>query len=69
MKKVDGCKNNLGKSFTAKVGEDIPCRYSMSLMYTFDGTENKHDFYRGENCMETFCESLRENATKINNFN
>ena len=27
--------------------------------------ENKHDVYRGEDCMKRFCESLREHPMKI----
>ena len=26
---------------------------------TFDGIENKHNVYRGDDCMKMFCESLR----------
>ena len=29
------------------MGERIPCGYSVSIIWTFDGTENKHDVYRG----------------------
>ena len=32
----------LKKSFTTEVGEHIPCGYSMSTIWTFDGIENKH---------------------------
>ena len=42
--------------------------YSMSTIWTFDGIENKHDVYRGDNGMNNFCESLREHAMKIINF-
>ena len=41
---------------------------SMSTIWTFDGIENKHDVYRGDNDMNNFCESLREHAMKIINF-
>ena len=27
--------------------------------------ENKHDVYRGKDCMKTFCEFLREYVMKI----
>ena len=40
-------------------------------MYTissFKSIENKHDVYRGKDCMKNFCESLREHALKIINF-
>ena len=30
----------------------------MSTIWTFDGTENKYNVYRGKDCMEKFCESL-----------
>ena len=68
IKKVDGCKNNPEKSSTIKVGEHFPCRHSMSAIWTFNGKENNHNVYRGKNCMKNFCESLREHAMKIINF-
>ena len=43
IKRIDVCKNNFGKSSTKKVGEHIPCGYSMSTIWKFDGIENKHD--------------------------
>ena len=30
--------------------------------------ENKHDVYRGKDCIKKFCESLREYAMKMINF-
>ena len=30
--------------------------------------ENKHDVYRGKDCMKKFCESLKEHAMKIIKF-
>ena len=35
---------------------------------SFKSRENKHNVYRGKDCMKTFCESLREHAMKIINF-
>ena len=40
----------------------------MFTIYSFRSIENKHDVYRGKDCMKTFGESLRENAIKITNF-
>ena len=40
----------------------------MSTIWTFDCIENKHDVYRGEDCMKKFCESSREHAVKMINF-
>ena len=36
IKKIDGCANNPGNFSTAKIGEHIPCGYSMSAIWGFD---------------------------------
>ena len=68
IKKPEGCKNNPENPFTTKVGVHIPCGYSLSTIRTFDGIINKHDLHRNENGIKTFCESLREHAIKIINY-
>ena len=40
----------------------------MTTISLFKSMENKHDIYRGKDCMKVFCESLREHAMKIINF-
>ena len=40
----------------------------MSTTFSFRNIENKHDVYRGTDCMKNFCEFLREHAMKIINF-
>ena len=40
----------------------------MSPKWTSDGIRNKHDVNRGEDCMRKVCESLRDHAMKMNNF-
>ena len=40
-KKIDGCENNPENSSTTKIGEHIPCRYSMSTIWGFDQICNK----------------------------
>ena len=37
--------------------EHIPSGFSMSAVSSFKSIENKHDGYRGKNCMKKFCES------------
>ena len=39
----------------------------MSTILIFDCIENKHDVYRGEDCMKTFFESLTKDKLKIIN--
>ena len=36
-------------------------------MSTFKGIENKHDVYKGKDCIKKICESLREHAMEIIN--
>ena len=36
----------------------------MSTIFSFKSIENKHDAYRGKDCMKKFYESLREYAMK-----
>ena len=39
----------------------------MSTISSFRSIENKHDVYKGKDCMKTFCESLREYTMKTMN--
>ena len=39
----------------------------MSIISSFKSLENKHDVYRGKDCIKKFCESLREHAVEIIN--
>ena len=68
IKKVKRCANNPENSSTTKIGEHIPCEYSMSTIWAFDHIENKHTLYRGNDCMKKFYESLREHAKNIIDF-
>ena len=68
IEKIDGCKNNPGKSSTTKVGKHISSGFSMSTIFSFRSIENKHDVYKGKDCIKKCCEYLRECAMKIINF-
>ena len=68
IRKLDGCANNLEKSSTTKIGEHIPCGYSMSTIWRFDHIEDKHTLYLGKHCMKKFSTSLREPAKNIIDF-
>ena len=60
-------KRILKTSSRTKVGEYIPSGFSMSTISSFKTKENKHDVYRGKDCMKTFCEFLREHTMEIIN--
>ena len=49
-------------SLIKKVGKHIPSSFSVSTVSSFKNIENKHDVYRGKDCMKKFCEFLREHA-------
>ena len=68
MQKIDGYKNNPENSSTTNVSKHIPSDFSMSTISSFRSIENKHDVYRGKDCMKKFCEFLRKYAVKIINF-
>ena len=55
---IDGGKNNSENSSTTKVGENIPSDFPMSTISPFKNIENKHDVYRGKDCLKKFCKSL-----------
>ena len=40
----------------------------MPTIWGFDHIENKHTLYRGKDCMKKFCDSLREHASNIIDF-
>ena len=53
---------------TTKVRENVPSGFSISKISSFRSIENKHDGYRGNDCMKKFCEFSRERSIKIINF-
>ena len=55
---MNGSKNSHEKSSTVKIYEHIPSGFPMSTILLFKDIENKHDVYRGKNCMKKFYECL-----------
>ena len=68
IEKIDGCKNNPKNSSITKVSEHNPSGLSILTIWSFRSIENKHNVYRGTDCMKTFCKYLRQHAMKIINF-
>ena len=62
------CHKNSEKSSSTKLNKHTPSGYSLFTQYSFYLTKNRLDCYRGRDCMESFCEDLKEHATKIINF-
>ena len=41
IRKIDGCANNPENSSTTKIGQHIPCRYSMLTIWAFDNIKKQ----------------------------
>ena len=66
--KEQSCQNNPNESYTERKAKHEPSGYSLNLVSSFDSKENKHNVYRGRDCIKRFCSDLKELATKIINY-
>ena len=49
--------NNLEKSYTEKKAKYEPSSWAIFRKFSFDEKENKHDYYRGKDCIENCVKS------------
>ena len=68
LKKISTCYNNLDLSSATKINQHIPSGYSIYNSCSFDKSNNKLIYYRGEDCMRRFCKDLKDHAIKIIDF-
>ena len=68
LKKIDTCQNNPDLSSTTKKNQHIPSGYSIYTSCSFDKSNTKLSYYRGEDCMKRFCKDIKYHATKIIDF-
>ena len=68
LEKISTCYNNPEESSTTEIDKHTPSGYSLFTHCSFDKTKNKLYYYRGEDCMKKFCLKLREQVTKIINY-
>ena len=68
LKKISTCYNNPDLSSTTKINQHIPSGYSLYTSCSFDKSNNKLSYYRGEDCMRRFCKDLKDHAIKIIDF-
>ena len=54
-------------SYTTKVSQHIPQGFSLSTISSNNSIGNKHDVYRGNNCIKIFCEFFRGHIMEIIN--
>ena len=64
--KKQSCQNNPNESYTERKAMHEPSDYASD--YAFDSRENKHNVYRGKDCIKKFFKDLKEIGTKIINY-
>ena len=68
LRKTNTCSNNLDKSYTGKKAMHKPSGYSLVTCCSLDKSKNERKYYRGIDCMKMFCKDLKDQATKIINY-
>ena len=68
LEKMGTCYNNPEESSTTKINKYMPSGYSIFTHCSFNKSKSKLNYYRREDCMTKFCKDLREQATKIINY-
>ena len=68
LEKMSTYHNNPKKSSTTKINKHTPSGYSLFRHCSFDTTKNRLNYYRDKNCMKNFCLDLREQVTKMINY-
>ena len=63
--KQQSCQSNPNESYTERKAMHEPSGYALDLICSFDSKLNKHNFYRGKDCVKTFCSNLKEFGTEI----
>ena len=66
--KTNTCNNNPNKSYTTAKALHKPSGYSLLTSCSLDKSKNKPTYYRGKDCMERFCDDLKEHVTRITNY-
>ena len=68
LEKMSTCERNPIESYTSKIIKHTPSGYSVFTSCSFDESKNKLNYHRGKDCMKKFCKDLRNQATKIINY-
>ena len=62
---IQGPSQDPEESYTKKVDQHIPSGYCVYSKFTYEKAENLLKLYRGKNCIEKFCDYLREEANRL----
>ena len=59
LENISSCNNDPEKSSTTKINKHTPSGYLLFTHYSFDNTKNMLSYYKGEDCMEKLCKTLK----------
>ena len=68
LEKIDTCQNNPENSSTTKKNKHTASGHSLLTHSSLDARRNKHNYYRGKDCMKNFCKDFKKQTTKITNY-
>ena len=68
LEKMSTCINNPNESSTTKINKHTPSGYSIFTHCSFDKSKNTLNYYRCKYCMKKFSKDLREQVSKIINY-
>ena len=68
LPKTSSCQNNPEEFYTEIKTMHEPSGYSLITYCSFDKSKNEQSYNREKDCMERFCKDLRNQATKIINY-
>ena len=68
LRKINTCQINPEKSYTEKKAMHRPSGYSLVTCCSFDKSKTECKYYRGEDCMKMLCKDLKDQSTKIINY-
>lgn len=67
LEKIDTCECNTEDSLTANINKHTACGNSLFTHCSCDNKRNKHDYYRGEDCVKSLWKEFIKHAAEIIN--
>ena len=65
LEPIQGSSPNPNESYTKKVNQHIPSGWCVYSKFTYGEVENPLELYRGEDCVEKFCNHIKEEAKRL----
>ena len=62
---IQGRSPDPSEPYTKEVNQHIPSGFCVNSKFTYGEVENPLELYRGEDCVEKFCEYIKEEARRL----